>query len=201
MGRVAVVDPLPLFRAGVVAALQRDGHTVDTPEDLPGWLRASGPAVVLLTVQTAEDWTALAEVAALDSARVVAVLDELDTNSSIRAVNAGALSVVPRATSVDGVRRACQAAIEGESTLPRAVVRALAASAAANSVPDVGRPSEEQLSWLRQLAGGATVNQLATRAGYSERAMFRLLNGLYRTIGVRTRTEALMRAHERGWLR
>jgi DNA-binding CsgD family transcriptional regulator len=41
---------------------------------------------------------------------------------------------------------------------------------------------------------------VANLAGYSERAMFRLLRGLYARIGVRNRTEALMRAKERGWL-
>ena len=50
-------------------------------------------------------------------------------------------------------------------------------------------------------AGGSTVAALANQAGYSERAMFRLLHGLYQRLGVRTRTEALIRAHERGWLR
>jgi DNA-binding CsgD family transcriptional regulator len=44
------------------------------------------------------------------------------------------------------------------------------------------------------------VVRLADRAGYSERAMFRLLRQLYLRIGARNRTEALMRAHERGWL-
>jgi DNA-binding CsgD family transcriptional regulator len=51
---------------------------------------------------------------------------------------------------------------------------------------------------LQQLAGGITVAQLAHRAGYSERAMYRLLRGLYIKLDVKTRTEALMLARARG---
>jgi DNA-binding CsgD family transcriptional regulator len=45
-----------------------------------------------------------------------------------------------------------------------------------------------------------TVRQLADRAGYSERMMFRLLRDLYDRLRVKGRTEALMLARERGWL-
>jgi DNA-binding CsgD family transcriptional regulator len=53
---------------------------------------------------------------------------------------------------------------------------------------------------LRQLAAGATVAQLADRAGYSERAMFRLLHALYRQLGARSRIEAILHAQTSGWL-
>ena len=198
LGRVAVVDPLPLFRAGVAAALVQDGHVVDMPQDLPSWLRAAGPAVVLLTVRSAEDWMTLAEAAESPAAGMIVLLDDVDLDAAVRAVHAGALSVVDRSTGTDGVRRVCQAAFDGESVLPGTVVRALAALAPA---PTGRRPTAEQLAWLRRLAAGSTVSRLAVEVGYSERAMFRLLKDLYRTIGVRTRTEALMRANERGWLR
>jgi DNA-binding CsgD family transcriptional regulator len=56
------------------------------------------------------------------------------------------------------------------------------------------------VSWLRQLAAGSTVAQLANQAGYSERAMFRLLQGLYQQLGARNRVEALLRAQQLGWL-
>jgi DNA-binding CsgD family transcriptional regulator len=50
----------------------------------------------------------------------------------------------------------------------------------------------EEQSWLRSMAGGMTVADLAESVGYSERAMFRLLRDLYRRIGVKNRTEALI---------
>jgi DNA-binding NarL/FixJ family response regulator len=60
--------------------------------------------------------------------------------------------------------------------------------------------SAERLSWLRALAAGRTVAQLADQAGYSERAMFRLLRLLYQDMGVGGRVEALLRARDEGWL-
>jgi DNA-binding NarL/FixJ family response regulator len=57
-----------------------------------------------------------------------------------------------------------------------------------------------QLEWLRALAQGITVAQLAERHGYSERAMFRHLRDLYARMGAKGRTEALMLANRRGWL-
>jgi DNA-binding CsgD family transcriptional regulator len=42
--------------------------------------------------------------------------------------------------------------------------------------------------------------QLAEQAGYSERAMFRLLKNIYSRLGVRNRTQALMLAKDQGWL-
>jgi DNA-binding CsgD family transcriptional regulator len=62
------------------------------------------------------------------------------------------------------------------------------------------RPSIEQLSWLRELSNGATVAQLAEHVGYSERAMFRLINSLYRQMGVHNRLQAIRHAQEAGWL-
>lgn len=37
--RIAVVDPLPMLRQGVAAALAVSGHVVDTPADIVAWVR------------------------------------------------------------------------------------------------------------------------------------------------------------------
>ncbi|WP_220504417.1 response regulator transcription factor [Microbispora sp. H13382] len=90
--------------------------------------------------------------------------------------------------------------MDGQAVLPAAVSAALARGSIANNTASLSL-TPEQLSWLRQLAAGATVAQLAEQAGYSERAMFRLLQSLYKELGVRTRIEAIIRAQEQGWLR
>lgn len=82
--------------------------------------------------------------------------------------------------------------------MPFPVAAALATVA---PVPSRNPLSAEQVAWLRQLASGATVAQLAERAGYSERAMYRLLQALYRELGVRSRNQAIMQAQQKGWLR
>ena len=56
------------------------------------------------------------------------------------------------------------------------------------------------MDWLRALAAGATVHQLAERIGYSEREMYRLLRAVYDRLGVPNRTQALVWATRQGIL-
>jgi DNA-binding NarL/FixJ family response regulator len=87
--------------------------------------------------------------------------------------------------------------MEGQAVLPADVLALLATTG-----PDADTPIAfpDRIEWLRQLASGRTVAELAGRAGYSERAMFRLLTAFYRDLGVRSRVEAIMLARDRGWI-
>lgn len=83
--------------------------------------------------------------------------------------------------------------------LPIEVLRALSAVVVPHeSGGDQLTPQE--VGWLRDLARGHTVVQLAEAAGYSERMMFRLLRSVYQRLNARTRTEAMMTASARGLL-
>lgn len=57
--------------------------------------------------------------------------------------------------------------------------------------------TDQEVRWLKALAGGITVAQLARDARYSERSMYRRLSVLYRRLNVRNRTQALLAASER----
>lgn len=199
--QVAVVDPLPLFRDGAVAALAAAGHAVQTPTDVVAWIRQVRGAVAVLTVWGEADWTVLAEAAAIGSAAasLVVLLEEESTAAGVRAVRAGARSVLARQVSAEVLRRTVSAVIDGQTVIPAVVATALVAGVG-NDTGWVLAPSADRLSWLRALATGTTVAQLADQAGYSERAMFRLLRSLYREMGVGGRVEALMRARDEGWL-
>jgi DNA-binding NarL/FixJ family response regulator len=199
--QVAVVDPMPLFRDGAVAALAAAGHAVQTPADVVAWIRQVRGAVVVLTVRAEADWAVLTEAAGVGStaASLVVLLDEESTAAGLRAVRAGARSVLARHVSAEVLRRTVSAVIDGQAVFPALVVAALVAGVGI----DAGSArvlSAERLGWLRALAAGSTVAQLADQAGYSERAMFRLLRALYRDMGVGGRVEALMRARDEGWL-
>jgi DNA-binding NarL/FixJ family response regulator len=196
---IAVSDPLPLFRSGIVAALGDGGFEAEAPGELLAWIREDRRRVVFLTLETAEDWSLLEELCqARADLVVVALLVEASTIAYVRAIHAGASAVIPRAASPETLRRVFRAAVSGESILPLEVVRALTPG---REPPDADQtPSPREIEWLRQLAAGATVAQLARMAGYSERAMFRLLSALYRRMEVSGRLEALILAHERGWL-
>ncbi len=199
--QVAVVDPLPLFRDGAVAALTAAGHAVQTPSDVVAWARKVQGAVALLTIQAEADWAVLAKLSEFGATTnsLVVLLGEESAAAGVRAVRTGARSVLARGVSAEVLRRTVAATIDGQAVLPAAVVAALVAGAGVDAGP-ARVLSAERLSWLRELAAGGTVAQLASQVGYSERAMFRLLRSLYRDMGVGGRIEALMRAQERGWL-
>ncbi|MEU5863765.1 hypothetical protein ABZ815_21515 [Nonomuraea sp. NPDC047529] len=196
---VAVVDPLPMYREGVAAVLSAAGHRVEAPAELLAWVRQVQRGVVLLTLEHERDWDVLGrlrDVAATHA--VIALIGEEPAVLGTRAVRAGARSVLTRDVAAGVLRRTVEATAEGQAVLPAVVATALA-TGAHRTGGDTKPPSPRQLSWLRQLAEGSTVAQLAGRAGYSERAMFRLLQALYQEMGVATRVQAIVRAQEQGW--
>jgi DNA-binding NarL/FixJ family response regulator len=198
--RIAVSDPLPLFRRGLMAVLGDAGFEPQTPEELLTWIREEQRPVVLLSLLSSDDWTLLARMReARADTMVIAVLSDASTRSHVEAILGGAIAAVTRDALPETVRKVFDAAVAGKSVLPVEVVRGLITSQALQD-EDEWVPSPQEVGWLRELALGTTVARLADRAGYSERAMFRLLRNLYIQMGARNRTEALFRAHERGWL-
>jgi DNA-binding NarL/FixJ family response regulator len=198
---VAVVDPLPIFRHGIGEILSAAGHTVEAPHDVVAWAHDRQACLVVLSLCTERDWGMLAQLCAGVADRlVIALIEDGSELLGARAMRTGASSVLPREVTVRSLERAVAATLDGEAVMPTGVARALAGSV--RPAPARGPAlSAEQLSWLRQLAAGSTVARLASEAGYSERAMFRLLQGLYRKLGARSRIEAILRAQELGWLR
>jgi DNA-binding NarL/FixJ family response regulator len=191
---VVVIDPLPMFRQGAEAVLSAAGHVVDGPDDVLVWAQHRHDGVVLLSLLTDDDWEVLTRLR--DEVAVVALLDDEQAAVGARAVWAGATGVLPRDAPAAALLRTVEAAADAQAVLPVAVVAALASGPSAPGVP----LAAEKLQWLRELAAGTTVAQMADVAGYSEREMFRLLKALYREIGVANRMQALLRAQELGWL-
>lgn len=196
--RIAVADPLPVFRRGVMQILREAGYESEAPDDLLAWIRDEQTKAVIITVRSEADWHLL-EALHRSTADVVlvALLDQVSVAASVRALRAGAACVVSRDTSPAALSEAFSAAVRGQSLVPVEVLRALALAA---DEPPVDQPSADERRWLRGLAAGMTVSRLADEAGYSERMMFRLLRDLYTRLGVDNRTEALMKAQRHGWL-
>jgi DNA-binding NarL/FixJ family response regulator len=194
--RVAVLDPLPLFQRGVVDVLTSDDVLAEAPVDIQRWVAQGGQQVTVLTLASPADWSLLEELSA--ETPVIAVLEENTDALAIKALRLGAESVVARSATASVIRRAVEAVLAGEVILSRSVTRSLISSfPRERHRPDL---TEEQVQWLRELASGVTIAQLANQAGYSERAMYRLLNNLYERLGVTNRTEALIKANSYGWL-
>jgi DNA-binding NarL/FixJ family response regulator len=203
--RVAVWDPLPLYRRGVMATLRDLGLHVDgpeEPEDVVAWSTGNEKHVALITVHSSKSdqgWNAIARMKSLEPQPIVlALLADATLDSYVRAIATGATSAVARNAAPELLRQVFLEAVQGRSLLPTEIVSALVSQLRPMSIPD--RPSDEQIEWLKYLSRGVSIAELAQTIGYSERAMYRLLKGLYTTIGARNRTEALIRASQNGWI-
>lgn len=199
---VAIVDPLPVFRHGIGAILSAAGHTVEAPNDVVVWAHNRRDCLVLLSLCTDHDWGLLTQLSTGVVGRLlIALVDDDSGLLGARAMRNGAHSVLPRDVSIRSLERAVAATMDGEAVMSAEVARVLADRARPASAQSGTALSAEQLSWLQLLAEGSTVARVAKEAGYSERAMFRLLQALYRKLGAHSRIEAVLRAQEEGWLR
>jgi DNA-binding NarL/FixJ family response regulator len=194
--RVAVSDPLPLFEDGIVQALAAVGHEVETPGDLAVWAARERSVVVVLTVIGEVRWQLLRQLSESGTYPVVALLEPDTAVLGVRAMHAGARAVLARTVTGHSLVRTVQAVLEGQAVIPAEV----AAELLIDRLQPNGPYTEQETRWLRALASGETVAQVAQAAGYSERAMFRLLKDLYRSLGVQTRLEAIIRAQKLGLL-
>jgi DNA-binding NarL/FixJ family response regulator len=197
--RIAVADPLPVYQRGLMATIGDAGFQPEAPDDLLTWILQEQRQVIFLTLHSPEQWTLLRE---LSSARtnlvVVAVLTDVSVQTYVKAILAGAATAVPRDASPQAIKRVFEEAVNGMSLLPAEVVQAL--TVRQETPGEEAELAPREIEWLRKLAKGTTVAGLADQVGYSERAMFRQLRELYTRLNVKSRTEALMLAHERGWL-
>ncbi|MEV4825738.1 hypothetical protein [Micromonospora sp. NPDC049274] len=126
------------------------------------------------------------------------VLIEADSiDHGVRAARAGARSVLPRGITGAVLQQTISTTMDGYAVLPPEVAARLAAGVPGEQLQAA---TQDRIVWLRQLASGVTVAQLADQVGYSERAMFRLLTALYKDIGARNRIEAIVLARDRGWI-
>lgn len=192
----AVFDPLPLFRLGVLSTLG-GGQDLGSPGDLAAWLAPHRRAVLLLTLQDAED-ARLHESAQHPDVLVVAVLPTLTVVAAARALREGAAHVIARDCDPASIREVVAEVEAGVVRLPLAVVRAAAAQP--RSAGRRADPSDQEIGWLRSFAQGRSVAEVARQSDLSERRLYRRLSDLYRRLGVGNRTQALIVGRDEGWL-
>jgi DNA-binding NarL/FixJ family response regulator len=181
---VGVIDECAVYRHGLIRALEEAGYCVDPTA---GWGEASSRLTVAI-VRSDEDRDRLASTEA--NLLVVAVLDEASPERYAEALAAGASAVVAEDAPVTAVVDALKAAMNGRTVLPIPIAQELAREAN-RLCPSL---SGEEIEWLRKLAHGVTVSQLAEESFHSERDMYRVLRRLYARIGVTSRAEAIVAA-------
>lgn len=187
-----------MFQRGVAALLAAAGHSVDVPDDLAGWTPRTSCSLVLLSMCEEQDWARLGLLCqSRPRLAVIALVEEELVASGVRAIQTGARTVLPRDVRAGALEHAVHVTLDGQAVMPAEVAVTLACG---TSAADHGSLSAEQLQWLRHLADGMTVARLATEAGYSERAMYRLLRKLYWQLGVHNRMQAILHAQRHEWL-
>ena len=192
--RVAVVDRAPAYRRGLELALSDASYRVEQPKDLDRWAKAPGVRALVAACRSASEARRLALTRARGTDAVAVALLGEDSPAAYREVlETGVEAAVPRDAPLDRIVEVVDAALDGRTVLPTEVVRRLA-----RGEQDEEGIDEEHADWLRALARGATVEELAESVGYSERAMYRQLRHLYEQLGAGNRTEALLEALRRG---
>jgi hypothetical protein len=96
------------------------GFEADAPDDLGAW---AGTWVVLLTLDSPEDWLLLGE---LPDVAAIALLEDVDVQTSVQALLPGADGVLPRQCTPEALGDAALRASDGVGLLQIAVLRALA---------------------------------------------------------------------------
>lgn len=203
---VVLLDFAPVYVHGLALGLQEAGidcSVIGSTAALHEGLnrpRLHGPLdsaalVVVLPHHDAVQLTAtsLPSTVAL---HVVHVLPDASATTWSDALAAGATGAFELSAELSQVLLTVQCAAAGYCMLPPAVAQALGRTR--RGAAPVLETSERR--YLRSLADGGAVADLARQSGYSEREMYRLLSSVYARIGARNRTEALLSAERFGLL-
>jgi len=198
---VAVVDPLPSFREGLEIRLAEAGFRVEHPGDVWQWAaRDSDSHAVLFTVESRDDLTVLGQLHDLghDGLVVVALLHSNEPNVFRDALASGANAATPRWSPPNEIVNVLSGAIRQLTILPTEVAKELAVGSFDSAAASCLLP--QHIAWLRAIAGGQTIERVATSVGYSRRQMLREFRRLYGQMGVKGQRQALVRAARWGVL-
>jgi len=189
-----------MWRRGLADALGEAGYDVTSIDDPNEWQPGRDGSALVMAVTDDAEWESV-EVFSEEHpyTPVVAAVSDLTLTKLARGLRHGAVGVVDDNWEFESIVAVLSAAFADMTLVPRRM-----AAVMAQLVPvDSSAPAlvtEEQVGWLRAMAEGKTVADIAAGVGYSERAMFRNLKETYLRIGVRNRTEALIWASRNGVL-
>lgn len=204
--RVVIVDDHPVVRAGLRALLELTGEIEVVGESGDGAasieiIRRARPDVVLMDLRIGagiDGVETTTQVLQLPEAPRVLILTTYQTDADIvRAVEAGAsgylLKDAPLDQLVDAVRRVTAGETVLAAPIAGRLVRQLRTSTATLSAREV--------EVLKLVAGGATNQAIAQELFLSVATVKSHLVHTYTKLNVESRTAAVAKAREFGWLR
>lgn len=197
---MGVAGHTPTWRRGVSSILADAGFDASEVAALSDWKPGRDGVAVIVGVFEAVSPDPISEFCeTYPLIPVVAVIPDLAVGSFSQVVRAGAIGVLGADESTDALVTVLEASLIGRAAVPETVIRAMALRIPTTPTAESWiQPGEA--GWLRQLADGVPVCDIAEGVGYSEREMFRMLHDLYARIGVRNRTDAIIWATRHGLL-
>jgi DNA-binding NarL/FixJ family response regulator len=198
---IAIADVSPARRHGIAAALAEAGHDVhelEPPAAVVEWLRRPGDRAAVLCALEPAGRELLRRARAADARAVlVALVGSADARAIRSALLDGATAAVSVDAPLDELIQVVTVALAGKVVLDPPVAEALARGCLGPALLECA-VSDPEVDWLRGLARGDTVAELAEAAAFSEREMYRQLGALYERLGAANRTQAIVRAAQLG---
>lgn len=194
--QVGIISDTPTYSRGLASVLTDAGFCVNTlPREFEPH-SAAGVSAAVIVVTSTEHFRCIGRVAR--QVPVVSVLADPTDGERRRALRLGAYSALSWHSEPTTIVRAVHASLARESLLPYALTQSLLS----NATERIDQPplDLQEVQWLRRLAAGQSIAYIAAQAGYSEREMFRRLASVYRSMGVRNRSQAIAQAARWGLL-
>jgi DNA-binding NarL/FixJ family response regulator len=125
-----------------------------------------------------------------------------EENYIIQLLQAGALGYLPKTVALDELLEAIRSVSRGESVLPPEIASVVVRHLAGEEVmePETGPLTHRELDVLELAARGLTNHEIAQRLTISVRTVEAHLTHIYNQLGAASRTEAVVRAMQRGWI-
>ena len=157
----------------------------------------TGPAVAVLVEPDEEQWRQLDGFLG----GIVLVTSAIDDDVVVAAVKRGAHAVLEAAELGHGLPKAVRAVRGGEAVLTPGQVRLVVDALRPNGAAEVAlQLSRREAEILRLITTGHSVKQTAEELGITPKTVENLQGRLFRKLQVRTRAQAVARAHELGLL-
>ena len=206
--RVVVADDHPLYRRGVVQAVEQRaeltlvGEHADGEEALDA-IRELRPDVALLDVRmprlTGIEVLEAAATAGLPT-RIVLLTGYPDPDAVYRAVAAGAAGFLTKSESGSEICERLVAVSRGETVLSPEIQRELAGQLRTKAHPGAPVLSPRERQILELIAAGELAPEIARHLGLSPATVRTHLQHLYEKLGVSDRAAAVAAAMRRGML-
>jgi two-component system, NarL family, nitrate/nitrite response regulator NarL len=197
--RVVVGDDHPVYRDGVVRALESSGRAdvvaaVGDGHAALDAIREHDPDVALLDYKMpGVDGIGVAHAVVRDKLRTRILLLSATTEGSVvyRAIQDGAAGYLSKEADRDDIVTAVMACARGESVLPPELVTTLASQVRAHAQSDLPLLSERELQILRLIADGKSVPDMAKHLILAPTTIKTHIRRMYDKLGVSDRGAAV----------